>query len=232
MIMWRALINKLRARFKANLWRRQKHIAQVLEMQHQLYKNTNVTNIAVAERTRLGITDTAFTYGEINLYSFLAILELIKPTAEDVFYDLGCGGGKTVFAIAYAYQIKTAHGIELLPALHDCCEQQLIKFDAFLQSRPEHNYKINFVHGDFLLQDISDATIIYLNATGLFADAWDQMQQQLLTVKPGCKIILNTKKLATDQFELLDETQRMMSWGPSTVRIYEPKIRSVCTNLT
>src|SRR4051812_20387328 len=68
-----------------------------------LYKDVNGIAISLAERERLQLQDLSFTYGEINPGTFAAILEIAKPQAGDVFFDLGCGTGKAVFCAAMLY---------------------------------------------------------------------------------------------------------------------------------
>lgn len=45
---------------------------------------------------------TEFTYGEVLFHYFIPLLELVKPKKGEIFWDLGCGGGRPV-AIAALY---------------------------------------------------------------------------------------------------------------------------------
>src|SRR5580658_1272591 len=55
---------------------------------------------------KLGIKKDDFIYGEIEFLSFYIILEKTKPEPQEIFYDLGCGAGKAVFAAALFFSFK------------------------------------------------------------------------------------------------------------------------------
>lgn len=58
------------------------------------------------------------TYGETSFNRMQMIIDEIKPTAQDVFVDLGSGVGQLVVHMAGGSRVKKAHGIEIakLPA--------------------------------------------------------------------------------------------------------------------
>ncbi|HEX2549046.1 MAG TPA: hypothetical protein VHM20_04400, partial [Gammaproteobacteria bacterium] len=82
-----------------------------------LYKNTPSAFISYRERKKLKIDEDAFTYGEIEFLSFFSILDIVKPKSHEIFYDLGSGSGKALFAVALYGEIAQCYGIELLPKL-------------------------------------------------------------------------------------------------------------------
>src|SRR5579859_2225161 len=59
--------------------------------------------------------DTEMVYGTTPGAAVLELLELAYATADDVFYDLGCGLG--VPTIVAALVCKRSTGIELLPQI-------------------------------------------------------------------------------------------------------------------
>jgi hypothetical protein len=73
-------------------------------------------DISTQERVDLNIADrTEFTYGEIEFYYFLPVLNLVSPSAGEVFWDLGCGLAKPMVAATLAYPyLKAVKGVELL----------------------------------------------------------------------------------------------------------------------
>ena len=100
--------------------------------------------IAVAESDRIALRNKAtsgkrrghLTYGEMCFAPFAESITRIKSVfgglAErgGVFYDLGSGTGKAVFAAACLHRFDACVGIELLPGLHDKALQLRATWDA------------------------------------------------------------------------------------------------------
>ncbi|MEI6094355.1 MAG: methyltransferase [Gammaproteobacteria bacterium] len=153
-----------------------------------------------------------YVYGEINSKSLIALLSLTHPDSSTVFYDLGSGTGKAVLACAMVFDVKKSCGIELFPILDGAAKQQL----AQLQCIPEYQenaQKITFVCDNFLTANLADATVIFVAATGLFGDTWEQLNQRLEQLSHNPIIITTTKKLLSPQFKVLHQTRVQMSWG-------------------
>src|SRR5688572_13264871 len=58
------------------------HWKQLIKTEYflfDLYKGLNTNGISKEERTRLGIDDDAFVYGEIEFLPFYSILDKVKP---------------------------------------------------------------------------------------------------------------------------------------------------------
>lgn len=61
------------------------------------------------------MNQTEFTYGEILFSHFIPLLDLCQPQQGEIFYDLGCGGGKPLIVASIAFPLlKRVVGIELL----------------------------------------------------------------------------------------------------------------------
>lgn len=211
---------------RKRLWRElyTPHIQQCHQLLSQLYKAVNAFAVAKAARKQMGLNDHAFVYGEIDTIAFSQILKFVDPKPEQIFYDLGCGSGLAVFAAALSYPMKKCIGVELLHPLFHLCEQQLAHFQTLTaesQYFANHPYAIEFYHQDLLTVDISDGDIIFINATGFFGELWQQITQHLFSLQSGAKVIITSKKLPETHFQLLDDRPRLMSWGMSTVKIYQ-----------
>lgn len=191
---------------------------------NKLYENVNAMKISMKEREEKKITgDATFVYGEVTFYSFASILALTKPQPGEVFYDLGCGGGKAVFIAGLIYDLKKSCGVEKLDGLYRLCIQLLDK----LKNMPEmHHYlpnkKINveFLHKDLRDQDISDGDIIFMNATCFSGELWDEIFSKLLTLKTGSRVILGTKEIHHAHFDRIHAGLHLMSWGLNSINIY------------
>lgn len=153
-----------------------------------------------------------YVYGEIEPQSFIALLSLTQPNGNTVFYDLGSGTGKAVLACAMVYPVKQACGIEVFPVLDHAANQQLAALNqiANYQTRAE---SIRFMCENFLDSSLSDATLIFISATGLFGDTWEQLNHKLEQLKQPPIIITTSKKLLSPHFRILHKTRVQMSWG-------------------
>ena len=189
----------------------------------KLYDNVNAHRISLDERKALDITDPAYTYGEIDFFSFAAALKVCEPKAAEVFYDIGAGAGKTVFAAALLYDFSKTQGIEALPALHSLCLKQL---DLLLVQMKEKKYfknkqvNIEFSHQNLLETAFSDADILFVNATCYIDDFWQAVCEKINGLKVGSRIILASKRLKGDCFALIDAQMAITSWGSNSLFIY------------
>lgn len=195
-----------------------------------LYRGVHAKATSLRERKRLSLQEDAFIYGEIDFLSFIFILEKVKPQGDEIFYDLGSGAGKAVFAAALAFPFLKVYGIELLPGLHKIAMMQINKANTLIHLQKELTQTylprlstIHFLNDDFLDRDISDGDIIFINATCLTIYTWEAVVQKLLDLKPGSRVIVTTKKIQHEQFTLLSATRELMSWGLNSVNIYLKK---------
>lgn len=192
----------------------------------KLYQSTSGIEISLAERNRLNIVDSSFTYGEINPLTFAEILEVAKPEPGEVFYDLGSGTGKAVFCAALLYNWKKCCGVERLDALHHKSQELLKQFSNLALVRQHFSYKyfpVSFIQDDFVKIDFTDADVIFLHATTFGYDILEPLKEKLHLLKPGSRIIIVSKKLEENSFQLIDQSKRMMDWGEGTVLTYVKK---------
>jgi len=80
-----------------------------------------------------------------------AMLRIIRPTKDDLMYDLGCGDGRIVIAAARDYGCR-AIGVEIKPSRVD-----LARRNAFRQGVSD---SVAILNGDLKETDLSYATII------------------------------------------------------------------------
>jgi SAM-dependent methyltransferase len=153
-----------------------------------------------------------YTYGEIDFVSFIALISLAKPNQETIFYDLGSGTGKAVLAAAMVFQVQKSCGIERFNSLHQAALQQqqnLLKHRNYASL----NTELQFIQADFLTISIDDATLVFVNATAFFKDAWYNIERFLTKTKLQTIIITTSKPLTGKEFILLKQTWVQMSWG-------------------
>jgi SAM-dependent methyltransferase len=99
-------------------------------------------------------------YGEVTQQSTDAIVSHFKEHFNEnaVFYDLGCGLGKMVAHIALQYNIKKVCGVEL-------SKERINGANYIKETYCKGINNISFIEGDFLKQNISDATVVYCDNT-------------------------------------------------------------------
>lgn len=173
----------------------------------------DVDGFTLSRQSRVIHDAIDYTYGEIDFIPFIALLSLAHPHQDTVFYDLGSGTGKAALACAMTFNVRKSCGIELFHALHEAALNQQHR----LQQRPpyhENTQAIHFVHADFLKTDLSDATLVFINATAFFGETWAAISLHLTQLKVGATIITTSKKLSSDAFTVTKTTVVDMSWGP------------------
>ncbi|KTD58199.1 hypothetical protein Lsai_0806 [Legionella sainthelensi] len=163
-----------------------------------------------------------YSYGEIEFFSFIALLSLINPNENTVFYDLGSGTGKAVIACGMVFPVKKSIGIELFPELylHSCQQvEQLAAIKQYERQAP----KIKFRLGDFLEANLNDATLIFINSTAFFGPTWEKLCVKIDYLPHLTTIITTSKPLSCIHFKLLKHTKVKMSWGVVSAYIHTRK---------
>lgn len=204
-----------------------KKTRHALKLYHQAYNLINGYKISYFERQRLNLGDDSYVYGEIRPETLLELLKMLIITPGEVFYDLGCGTGKAVLFASFFYSWRKCCGVECLPALFNSCmqaKQALLNSPELNRFFPKKNFPINFIQQDILTIDFSDADVIFLHATTFHPTLWHPLKEKLNQLKKGTRIIVITKKLSEEYFEILNATKVIMSWGEAHAFLYRKKI--------
>lgn len=192
-----------------------------------LYKKARAKSSSIRYRLLHLIQDKEFIYGEIDFLSFYTILERATPSTQDIFFDLGSGSGKAVLSTMLFFNVNKSIGIELLPPLYEQSNTLLKKaIQRFQQIDVEKEYlpqmeRIQFINDSFLHYDFADASIIYVAATCLTDATWNELISKMACLKSGSRIIVATRIIHHEQFELIYQGVELMSWGLCPVRIYK-----------
>lgn len=109
---------------------------------------------------------------QLTVNSMQSIFDLVDLGSDDVFYHLGCGDGRGV-RMAAEYGVKRSVGIDI--------DMTRIETDA------EEKSAVEFVHGDILDADLSDATVILFWFTD--AGVVDKMMPKFKNLQDGCRIV-------------------------------------------
>jgi SAM-dependent methyltransferase len=199
-------------------------ITRAQEIFDKLFTAIPAYEIAQSEKKRTGKQDASVTYGEIMPQGFLEVLAAVNPRQGEIFYDLGSGTGKATMLAAMVYPFSRSVGIELLPGLGDAARQVLARYNTeFLpQFPPEYQQrKIEFIDGDFLQSDLSDAGIVFAHGTCYPHELIGQLGEKLAELKPGTRVVLVGHTFNTPELKF----QRMMmmraDWGSALAALYE-----------
>mmetsp|Transcript_20373 Transcript_20373/g.30838 ORF Transcript_20373/g.30838 Transcript_20373/m.30838 type:complete len:336 (-) Transcript_20373:384-1391(-) len=180
-------------------------------------------------------------YGEVDFDSFYEVLRHAaqglsaagqrggEPGGGNggiVFYDLGSGTGRAVFAAAMVLDLKYAAGIEILPRLHGASYEILEKYTRTLMRRISDPPLIKFFNGSFLDSeyDWTDGDLVFANSTCFeeaLLDAVARRGEGPGGLRPGARVVTFTLALRSAWFRIIYKKRFNMSWGPATVYIHQ-----------
>jgi predicted RNA methylase len=211
---------KKRKQIRINRWAKALSLKKHAQTFQKLYQNINGFILSKKERQKHDALD--YVYGEIEFLSFIALLSLTHPNRHTVFYDLGSGTGKAVLACAMVFPIRKSVGIELLPELYlQACKQakQLAKIKYYAKQ----GHHIEFILGDFLQVNLTEATTIFINSTALFNPTWNQLCKRLEDLAHLTTVITTSKALSSTSFTVIKQVEVEMSWGVVLAYIHTRK---------
>lgn len=201
-------------------WRRKKKYTQILKTLNALFADVNPFQISKEARQHIKVPTSDLHYGEIDTCALLDLMDIVKPSGQGLFYDLGSGSGKTALAVKLKHPTLVVKGIELVPALHAIAEQKLFEY-LEKETLDAKRFGLSFICDNLLNQNFSDADIIFINATAYSANTWEQILYKLVQLKRGAKIIITSKTLPSPTFTKTYQGMELMSWGLTSTYIYE-----------
>lgn len=144
-----------------------------------------------------------------------------------VFYDIGSGTGKPVFAACLMHDFERATGIEILEGLHGASVELLDRWTTEdMQSRlPEEKradrLEVQFLRQDFTTRDLSDATMLFANSTCFDDVLMAKLAAATEKCAKGTVAITFTRRIPSPAWAVLEHASRVMSWGNATVYLQE-----------
>jgi precorrin-6B methylase 2 len=199
-------------------------IARATEIFDRLYAKVPAYEIAQREKKRIGKEDASVTYGEIVPQAFHEVLSAVSPREGEVFYDLGSGTGKATILAALTFPFSRSVGIELLPGLGDAARQVLSQFDSEVRPTlgPEYQQRqIEFIDGDFLQADLSQADIVFAHGTCYPHELIGQLGAKLAELKPGARVVLAGHTFDVPHLGFLRMMLMRADWGSSLAALYQ-----------
>lgn len=172
-------------------------------------------------------TEDSLVYGEIDLQGFCDLLMNHVPHSHnDVFYDLGSGSGKAVFAARFVGDFQDCVGIELLSNLHEMANSGVKSLYRFQYQHKLVHQDVRFVCSDLLNYDgwWKDGTDVYIPNLLFSNKLKDQIAEKAVKMRSGAFLIC-LKKFEGNAFnlvfDLIKERPVAMSWGESITYIYK-----------
>ncbi len=155
--------------------------------------------------------EDVYAYGETPLTTFEQVLKACDVKKSDVFYELGCGRGRTCFWANAFIECKTV-GIEFIPEFVDKANKLVKQFDL---------KDIEFRCEDMVDSKMSDATVVYLYGTCLDDETIKKMEQKFSKLPSGTKIVTVSYSLnsyAPDRrYEVMKRFPARFTWGKGDV---------------
>jgi SAM-dependent methyltransferase len=161
--------------------------------------------ISDEERALCSGTGASPVYGEILYESCAVLIDALRLTEDDVFYDLGSGLGKFITQVYLTSPVKKAWGIEFsenrfaraqkatknlakIEAKSFAFENDMRKVFGKEALTKSKNKKFGFTNADMLKADLSDATVIFTCST-CFPPEFMQKLTDKLAQNDGLRIL-------------------------------------------
>ncbi|MFC1771076.1 methyltransferase domain-containing protein [Candidatus Margulisiibacteriota bacterium] len=143
-------------------------------------------------------------YGEVPSYALRKILANIPINKNNVFIDLGCGKGKTVFFVNQAYGLRSI-GVDVVPTYIRAA--QVIRDKMQLEN-------ITFLKDNILNTDLSKGNIFLLSWTCFTQKTRDLITHKLEKEIPkDAYVITTTHAIQSACFKELKSIYAPFSWG-------------------
>jgi SAM-dependent methyltransferase len=179
--------------------------------------------ISKTEREEKNLSENkSLIYGEVDFNSFVKVLQKLGLPPGGLFYDLGSGSGRAVFAARFTQDFANCVGIEVLEGLATSSQAVVEKHDKWFRqyldmTQPQD---VQMVCGSILDYDWSDGDVIFANSTCFDDRLMQDMSAKAEDLRPGAYFVTFTKPLTSTQFEVLEKKRYSMSWGPATVFVH------------
>lgn len=154
------------------------------------------------------------TYGEITPQAVAILIQNLKLTKDDVFYDLGSGVGKMVVQIYLTTPVKKSVGIELSSIRSKQAQQVKSKLEK--ANKLIAGKELIFLEEDILKSSLDDATVIYVASLCFSNDFMKKLVHKLSKLKKNLKLITLSSLPILEGFKLEKKYALPMSWSTST----------------
>lgn len=128
-------------------------------------------------------------YGETPITTLEKIINYLQLSSDDVFLELGSGRGKGCFWVSQIVGC-TVIGVEKVPYFASTSD---------LLSRFFRTSNLKFITLDMEKADVSQATCIYLDTTGMSEGQLIKLGKQMENIQDGARVITVSNPLKSQQ---------------------------------
>jgi hypothetical protein len=194
------------------------------------------SDISAQEKADKALTDINLVYGEVEFRTLAFCLwEFVDadafPQADSVFYDLGSGVGRGIFAALLAHNFSKIIGVEIMEGLHEAgvkqyahCQEDvlpgIIAEEKVQQVDQKHSIlgpQVEFVCDDFNSYDWANGTVVFANSTCYDPALMAEMTRESLKLRLGTYFLTLTKPLESPAWKQIGWRICEMSWGEATI---------------
>lgn len=178
----------------------------------ELYETENQFWISLKEGYKLKSEKiTNLTYGETTYFSIRKSFEFVNLTKDDVFYDLGCGIGKTVFLANVVFG-ATSTGVDIIPAFITNGNQVSDEFKL---------NKIKFIEKSLFDINFKDGTVFYITPTCFDTENMKKLYKKFESLPKGARLIVLSRDIKLPNLQPLGKKALFYSWGRAETFYYK-----------
>ncbi len=189
-----------------------------------LFKDVNGYQVSYEEKKKLDLFENkTFTYSEVDFDGFKAILDIVNPPNDYVFFDCGSGLGKALLLSSLLTPCKKLIGREKLPSLVEENKAIFVKYMDYLK-RDYSNVlipELDLKEESFINYSFKDVDVLFAHSTCFDNELMNSLTDKLLELKKGSSVITVTKQIDHPDFECIHKGFYKMNWGSPTVFIYK-----------
>lgn len=185
----------------------------------RIYRTIDGFVIPREDLRRVERARSSATYGELMPTATVRLLEQLRLTRRDVFYDLGAGVGKVVLLAAITTPVARAVGIEL------ASQRAAAGNSALAVARAERipgATRAELIEADMLRCPLDNATVVYTCSTAFPGSVMSRLLRRLARL-PRLRLVASLQDFDDHRdFELIATPRLDASWRRRTeIHIYE-----------
>lgn len=176
-------------------------------MRHYFYPNQFW--IALTEGLKVERPETLYrlTYGETTWFGISSMLNQVKASSSDVFYDLGCGTGRNVFFARIQYGMR-ATGVDLIHSFVNYANQVVQQFQLS---------QIQFLEQNIFATPLHEATVVFVTANCYDQQTMGQLIQRFEDLPMGARVISTHRSIPSPRLRITGSQRLPFSWGVDQV---------------